>query len=178
MSEEEISIEALRQGDSDAYQKLISLYEKPLTNLVIRFISNYDDAKEIVQDVFLTFYKNIDKFEGRSKIYTWLYRVASNKSIDVIRKKARERKYMTKVYDASTQQEVFSENTLNVMVLTEALSKLEEDFRTPLLLAEYENYSYEEIANKLDIPINTVRTRIFRARKKLLSIVNKMRVTL
>ena len=68
--------------------------------------------------------------------------------------------------------------SINKIILAEALSKLEDDFRIPLMMAEYENYSYNEISETLDLPVNTVRTRIFRARKKILSIMKKMGVTL
>lgn len=75
-------------------------------------------------------------------------------------------------------QESGNDNSINKIILADALSKLNETFRIPLLMSEYENYSYEEISKKLDLPVNTIRTRIFRARKKLLSIIKKMGVSL
>ncbi|WP_242004718.1 RNA polymerase sigma factor [Brachyspira aalborgi] len=75
-------------------------------------------------------------------------------------------------------QESGNDNSINKIILADALSKLNETFRIPLLMSEYENYSYEEISEKLDLPVNTIRTRIFRARKKLLSIIKKMGVSL
>ena len=75
-------------------------------------------------------------------------------------------------------QESGNDNSINKIILADALSKLNETFRIPLLMSEYENYSYEEIAEKLVLPVNTIRTRIFRARKKLLSIIKKMGVSL
>ena len=75
-------------------------------------------------------------------------------------------------------QESGNDNSINKIILADALSKLNETFRIPLLMSEYKNYSYEEISKKLDLPVNTIRTRIFRARKKLLSIIKKMGVSL
>lgn len=75
-------------------------------------------------------------------------------------------------------QEAHDNDSINKIIIAESLSKLEDDFRIPLMMAEYENYSYTEISEKLDLPVNTVRTRIFRARKKLLEIIKKMGVTL
>ncbi len=175
----DIDLEKLKLGDNQAYDALVNGYQKPLVSVVMRIISNYDESVEIVQDVFLSFYKNIDKFEGRSKVYTWLYRVATNRAIDLVRKREREKKYIKKIYiEASSDNDTFSDNTVQNIVLGQALSKLDENFRLPLLLLEFENYSYEDIASKLNIPVNTVKTRIFRGRKKLLSIMQKIGVTL
>ncbi|MDA0029111.1 hypothetical protein OFR29_06425 [Brachyspira hyodysenteriae] len=93
-------------------------------------------------------------------------------------RKKREKKYRLKEYRNSELQESGNDDSIHRIILAEALEKLEDDFRIPLMMAEYENYSYNEISEKLDLPVNTVRTRIFRARKKLLSIMKKMGVSL
>lgn len=174
----EDDIEAFKSSNEEAYKELMENYKKPLINLVYSIISNYEEAEEIVQDVFVSFYIKRESFEGRSKIYTWLYRVSFNRAVDYIRKKEREKKYRLKEYRNAEMQESDNENSLHKIILADALSKLEDTFRIPLLMSEYENYSYEEIAEKLDLPVNTIRTRIFRARKKLLSIIKKMGVSL
>lgn len=174
----EDDIEAFKSSNEEAYKELMENYKKPLINLVYSIISNYEEAEEIVQDVFVSFYIKRESFEGRSKIYTWLYRVSFNRAVDYIRKKEREKKYRLKEYRNAEMQESGNENSLHKIILADALSKLEDTFRIPLLMSEYENYSYEEIAEKLDLPVNTIRTRIFRARKKLLSIIKKMGVSL
>lgn len=174
----EEDLEAFRLGDERAYRKLVEAYRMPLINLVTSLISNYDEAEEIVQDVFISFYVNRETFEGRSKIYTWLYRVSFNRAVDLIRKREREKKYRIREFREAECQESSAEISVNKIILAEALSKLEDNFRIPLLMAEYENYSYNEISEKLGIAVNTVRTRIFRARKKLLSIMKGMGVTL
>lgn len=174
----EDNIDAFKMGDEEAYKELMEMYKKPLFNLVYSIISNKDEAEEIVQDVFVSFYIKRESFEGRSKIYTWLYRVSFNRAVDHIRKKEREKKYRLKEYRNSEMQESGNDDSIHKIILAEALEKLEDDFRIPLMMAEYENYSYNEISEKLDLPVNTVRTRIFRARKKLLSIMKKMGVSL
>lgn len=171
-------LEAFKKGDEEAFKELMEAYKKPLINLVYSFISNYDEAEEIVQDVFVSFYIKRESFEGRSKIYTWLYRVSFNRAVDHIRKKEREKRYRLKEYRNAQMQEAHDNDSINKIIIAESLSKLEDDFRIPLIMAEYENYSYTEISEKLDLPVNTVRTRIFRARKKLLEIIKKMGVTL
>ena len=146
--------------------------------MVYSIILDYEEAEEIVQDTFVSFYIKRESFEGRSKIYTWLYRVSFNRAIDYIRKKEREKKYRLKEDRNFEMQESGNDNSINKIILADALSKLNETFRIPFLMSEYENYSYEEISKKLDLPVNTIRTRIFRARKKLLSIIKKMGVSL
>lgn len=174
----EDDIEAFKSSNEEAYKELMENYKKPLVNLVYSIISDYEEAEEIVQDTFVSFYIKRESFEGRSKIYTWLYRVSFNRAIDYIRKKEREKKYRLKEYRNFEMQESENDNSINKIILADALSKLNETFRIPLLMSEYENYSYEEIAEKLVLPVNTIRTRIFRARKKLLSIIKKMGVSL
>ena len=88
----EDDIDAFKSSNEEAYKELMATYKKPLINLVYSIISNYDEAEEIVQDVFVRFYLKRDSFEGRSKIYTWLYRVSFNRAVDYIRKKEREKK--------------------------------------------------------------------------------------
>lgn len=174
----EDNIEAFKSSNEEAYKELMATYRKPLVNLVNSIISNHDEAEEIVQDVFVRFYLKRDSFEGKSKIYTWLYRVSFNRAVDYIRKKEREKKYRLKEYRNAEMQESDDDNSINKIILTESLAKLEDSFRIPLIMSEYENYSYEEIAERLGLPVNTIRTRIFRARKKLLSIMKKMGVSL
>lgn len=178
MTYEDNNIEAFKSSNEEAYKELMETYKKPLVNLVYSIISDYEEAEEIVQDTFVSFYIKRESFEGRSKIYTWLYRVSFNRAIDYIRKKEREKKYRLKEYRNFEMQESGNDNSINKIILADALSKLNETFRIPLLMSEYKNYSYEEISKKLDLPVNTIRTRIFRARKKLLSIIKKMGVSL
>ena len=174
----EENIDAFKSGDEKTYKELIDNYRVTLFNLIYSMINNEEEAEEILQDVFVKFFIKRDTFEGRSKVYTWLYRVAFNKSIDHIRKKEREKKYRIKEYRNSELQEANDENTLNKIIVLEALEELEEDFRTPLLMIEYENYSYSEISEKLNISVNTIKTRVFRARKKLLKIMKKKGVVI
>lgn len=174
----EDDIDAFKSSNEEAYKELMATYRKPLVNLVYSIISNYDEAEEIVQEVFVLFYLKRDTFEGRSKIYTWLYRVSFNRAVDYIRKREREKRYRLKEYRNVEMQESDNDNSINKIILTESLAKLDDSFRIPLIMSEYENYSYEEISEKLGLPVNTIRTRIFRARKKLLSIMKKMGVSL
>lgn len=177
LSEENI-ISGLSENTESAYKSLVLLYEKKLLNAVNKIVRDEDAAMDIVQETFIAFFINAAKFEGRSKIYTWLYRVAANKSIDFVRKKIRERKNVVKTSQSEVLQDGRENKSVIKLVMSEALSKLEDEFKIPLLLAEYDSMSYQNIARELDIPVNTVRTRIFRARKKMLAILKSKGVSL
>lgn len=161
------------------FEEIVNTYETKLINVVNKIISDLETSRDIVQDVFLTFYEKGDSFEGRSSIYTWLYKVATNKSIDYVRRSVREKRYKTSIFHMDNVIEnSHDERVHQKMIVAQALSRLEEKFRMPLILAEYDNMSYAQIAQVLSIEINTVRTRIFRARKKMLSILKKQGVKL
>lgn len=165
--------------DQKALAEIMNTYQGRLFNVVNKIVADEDAANDIVQDVFITFYEKGETFESRSSIYTWLYRIATNKSIDHVRKITRERKNQKKLHHLdNVTAKSHDENIHHKMIVGNALKELDETFRTPLMLAEYENMSYAEIAEELGIEVNTVRTRIFRARKKLLSILEKYGVEL
>lgn len=175
---QELNISNSRDKEA-LFNDIVGSYETKLLNVVNKIINDVDKSKDIVQDTFLTFYEKGDLFEGRSSIYTWLYRVATNKSIDFIRKEVRERKYRRSIsHIGEVATDSHDAMIHEKMIVSQALSQLDEAFRMPLILAEYENMSYAEIAQQLNIEINTVRTRIFRARKKMLSILKKSGVKL
>ncbi len=170
-----------KQGkiDEKALTDIMNSYQSRLFTVVNKIVIDTDAASDIVQDVFITFYEKGEQFESRSSIYTWLYRIATNKSIDYIRKVARERKNQKKLHHLdNVTAKSHDENIHHKMIVAEVLKELDETFRVPLMLAEYEKMSYADIAEELGIEVNTVRTRIFRARKKMLSILEKHGVQL
>ncbi len=160
-------------------KEIMETYQSRLFIVVNKIVADDDAANDIVQDVFITFYQKSETFESRSSVYTWLYRIATNKSIDYIRKITRERKNQKKLHHLdNVTAKSHDENIHHKMIVANALKELDETFRTPLILAEYQKMSYAEIAEELNIEVNTVRTRIFRARKKMLSILEKYGVQL
>lgn len=165
--------------DSKSFEDIVNSYQSRIFNVVNKILKDEDASNDIVQDVFVTLYEKGETFESRSSIYTWLYRIATNKSIDYIRKISREKKHQKGLFHIDNVSEKSHDDNINDrIVVAHALEALDETFREPLILAEYENMSYAQISEELNIEINTVRTRIFRARKKMLSILKKEGVKL
>ncbi len=165
--------------DEKAFEEVMNTYQSRLFAVVNKIVADSDADSDIVQDVFITFYEKSDQFESRSSIYTWLYRIATNKSIDYVRKVTRERKNQKKLHHIdNVTSKSHDENIHHKMIVANVLKELDETFRVPLMLAEYEKMSYADIAMELGIEVNTVRTRIFRARKKMLSILQTYGVEL
>ena len=162
-----------------AFDQVVKDYEHSLHSVVFKIIKDDEEAKDIVQDVFISYYKNMNKFRNDSNLFTYLYKIAVNKSIDFIRKQKKEK---TELLEEDFSNHSNSRNEISnietKIVVGVALDKLSLSYKVPLILLEYENKNYEEISKLLNIPLNTVKTRISRAREKLLKILLNMGVSI
>lgn len=174
-------VKLAQNGDRAAFQMLMERYQRRIFNLCYGMLRNKDDAADLVQEAFIKAYKNIDRFKGNSKFYTWLYRIAKNACIDFIRKQKRRR---TVDFDDSIRREepVDGDETLLPSPLginpakvagrkelleqiEAALDTLSDNHREILILREIDGLAYQEIADTLDISIGTVMSRLYHARK-------------
>ncbi|MEK6793817.1 MAG: RNA polymerase sigma factor [Spirochaetota bacterium] len=160
-------ISRLRRGDEDAYRDVVARYRMPLMSLAFKIVGDRTVAEEVVQDTFAAFHRSMRAFNGASKIFTYLYRIATNKSVDAVRKAVRSRTLISRMSVRETKHESHEDAVAVKVVVEEALKRLPGKLRAPLLLVEYERLSYADIAAILGVPVNTVRTRIFRARERL-----------
>lgn len=157
------------------FDSIVKNYKDRLINVSKKIVFNYEDASDIVQETFLDYYKNKDIFLNKSSIYTYLYRIVINKSIDHIRKhKSKLKKELNYFYKNKKQD---TDLDLKIIV-EEALNELPEKYRVPLILLEYDNLSYKEISNVLGLSLENIKIIILRARKKLLTILNNKGVRL
>ncbi len=165
--------------------KLYSSFEKEalphmdaLYNFALRMTGNRDDASDLLQETYLRAFRFYDKFETGTNCKAWLFRIMRNTFINIYRKKSKEPRKsdideIEKFYDkvkSSTDSSQFEKEIFDNLLddeLSAALSSLPEDFRTVIVLCDIENFSYEEIADFVDCPIGTVKSRLFRARKIL-----------
>lgn len=171
-------------GDAEAFEAIVRAHEKLLYNFALRMLGNREDAADAVQEAFLKAFTGLGAFRGESKLSSWLCRILNNACIDILRK----RKETLPLDDGDAGEgEAFQARAeipderfdpaaaLERADLRErvraAVTLLPADFKAPLLLREYEGLSYAEIAEALELDVNTVRTRIFRARKKLCGIL-------
>ena len=174
---EDLLLEKARHGDQEAFGELVRLYEKKVYALTLRMCKNPDDAAEAAQEAFLSAWQGLKFFRGEASFSTWLYRLASNACVDLLRKEQRHRAvsgpslndedtYMDIADDAATPQELAERSELREQI-EEGLQSLSPEHREVLILRELHQLSYDEIAQTLDLDTGTVKSRISRGRKAL-----------
>lgn len=175
------------QGRPAAFGPLVERYQDRLFNSVLRLVSDPEDARDVVQEAFLSAYQALRSFKGDSLFFTWLYRIAVNTAISFRRK----RKAVLRLYeddDQSTIEPADEDETGRPGYLLEmaerekrvheALDRLSPEHRTVLVLKDMEGRKYEEMAEVLEVPIGTIRSRLHRARLELRDILLRMERTL
>jgi RNA polymerase sigma-70 factor (ECF subfamily) len=169
-------VKRVQAGDASAFDLLVQKYQHKVINLVGRFVSDHAECQDIAQDAFIKAYRAINSFRGDSQFYTWLYRIAANTAKNYLASRARKSPaYSVDVADAEhfegesgLKEYTTPENLLLTKEIEEtifrAIENLPDDLKSAISLREIDGLSYEEIANVMDCPIGTVRSRIFRAR--------------
>ena len=167
------------QGDVNAFEKLVTEYEKAVYAIAQRMTGNPEDAADMTQETFIKAYNSLGSFRGDSKFSVWLYRIANNVCLDFLRSRSRKptvslsveddegEENQLDVADESQSPELLLERGLTRDAVRRGLDTLPPDYKQILLLREIQGLSYEEIASALGIDLGTVKSRIFRARKKL-----------
>jgi len=160
---------------------MIENYSKKVYNLALNFAGNSDDASDITQDIFLKVYNNIHKFQDDNNFTSWLLRLAKNYCIDHWRKNKHNRKRVELedhvefkaegVAGSSPEEELIRKS--DVRFLRSKLLLLPPDLRTLIIMRDIQDYSYQDIAEHLEIPLGTAKSRINRARTKLAKIILK-----
>ncbi len=185
MSEREVDqalVERVQRGDKRAFELLVSKYQRKIFRLLSRLIRDPAEIEDVAQEAFIKAYRALPNFRGESAFYTWLYRIAINTAKNHLVAQGRRAPTTTEteVEDAENfddADQLRDYNTPDAMLLSRqvgdavnrAIEKLPEDLRTAVVLRELEGLSYEEIAEAMNCPIGTVRSRIFRAREAIAS---------
>lgn len=167
-------VERVRRGDGDAYEALVERYGGRLHNMLLHLAGGDAElAGELVQEAFVHAYARLDRFAGASSFYTWLYRLARNRAIDVLARKrprALEAGDLERAGDrraaASGPHRAVERDELRDQVRA-ALARLEPDHREIILLRDFEELGYDRIAELLELPLGTVKSRLNRARRAL-----------
>lgn len=177
MNKEKIWIDAAREGDQHAFEQLIGLYEKRVFALTTRMCRNPADAEEAAQEAFLSAWQGLKFFRGESSFSTWLYRLASNACVDLMRKEGRhqaaagpslnDEEVVLELPDEAPTPHVLAERAELREQIEEGLAALPEEYREVLVLREIHQQSYDEISEILSLDLGTVKSRISRGRKKL-----------
>lgn len=177
LSEELEIINAAKRGDKVAFEKLLIDNQKKVYNIALRMVGNPEDALDMSQEAFLKAYMSISGFRGESRFSVWLYRLTTNVCLDFLRRESKrshasltypedeDREFEIPDHRFSPQSEV--ERSELHEALKRGLDQLPDDFRAILVLREIGGLSYCEIGETLSLEEGTVKSRIFRARKKL-----------
>jgi RNA polymerase sigma-70 factor (ECF subfamily) len=173
--EENTIIRGVLDGDIESFRLLVERYQKPVMGMIKNLINDYHGCEDIAQDVFLTAYKELSFFDpARSGFSTWLFTIARNKSLNLIKKK--------KAYSANNLPEKSGlSSPIDSLVQTEFFEKLDRTLqalppkqRRAFVLAEFENLSYEQIAQIEGTAIGTIKSRINRAKSELGSVLKEL----
>ena len=179
LTDEEIA-KRVQGGDIDSFGVLIERYEERITRYGKKFLSGNEDLQDIVQDIFIKAYVNIQSFDTKRKFSPWLYRIAHNELVNALKKR---KKYFVSLFDPDTIfPQLFSKDTADAKVHTQemqdmlnrCLDKLGPKYREPLILYYFEDMDYREIAQVLHIPSSTVGVRLRRGRQTLKRICDKL----
>jgi RNA polymerase sigma-70 factor (ECF subfamily) len=150
-----------RRGQVDAYNVLVSRWEKRVFNYLLRLVGHREDALDLSQDVFLKAYQNLKKLDDPAKFPGWLFRIAHNEAYSLLRKGRPESDLATDPRPAESSSRMFPME-LNLAVRG-ALGRLSDDQREAVLLKVYQGFKFEEMAEILGCPISTVKSRLYTA---------------
>lgn len=167
-------IQRAARGDVDAFEAIYRAYSGFVCNVAFRIVNKREDAEEVTQEVFILIYRKLKSFRFQSSLKTWIYRITVNTAINMSKKWNKERKHMTEYNDQLNSQVLPSgvQNTIgqeyHENLIVQLLGSLNAEQRECVVLRNMEQLSYLEIAQTLNININTVRSRLKRAREALL----------
>ena len=178
-SSDELLVERVKAGDKHAFDLLVLKYQHRIVKLIMRYVRDPAEAMDVSQEAFLKAYRAIPNFRGDSAFYTWMYRIAINTAKNhIVAGRRRPLEYSTDVsesgeldwhtqlQDHDSPEEVALGEELRETV-EQTLQELPDDLRTAITLRELDGLSYEEIAQVMECPVGTVRSRIFRAREAI-----------
>jgi RNA polymerase sigma-70 factor (ECF subfamily) len=168
-------VQRAQRGDTRAFDLLVLKYQGRIATLVARFVNDPAEVEDVTQEAFIKAFRALDKFRGESAFYTWLYRIASNAAKNYLTTRSRRPTSDAEIEDAvyfdeadalrddeSPESHLFGEEMADAV--QGVLDGLPEELRMALVLREIDGLSYEDIAEVMECPVGTVRSRIFRAR--------------
>jgi len=183
-----VLVEQYKGGDSVAMERLIVKYQNRIYNVILKICTNVDDAAELTQDTFVKVLEKINTFQGKSSLYTWMFRIAVNLTLNYCKRNV---KLGAISLDAENYENVDDRGALKAFLtdkntpdpstvasnkelcelVTQAIAKLDDDQRAVVVLRDIEGMNYEQMAQVLDIELGTVKSRLSRARSNLREIL-------
>jgi RNA polymerase sigma-70 factor (ECF subfamily) len=175
-------IEECLRGRLEAFNELVRRYQDRLFNAVFRFLDNAEDAQDVVQESFVSAWQALGRFKGDAKFFTWIYRIAINHAIDLKRKQKVSHSLEVHLHEemqpmdpsSGSRPDEAAERGEEAERLKRALNLVSSEHRLVLILKDIDGMKYEEMAEALDVPIGTIRSRLHRAREELREILDRM----
>lgn len=177
----------VQRGDKTAFDLLVTKYQNKVASVVSRYVTDFHEVADVTQEAFIKAYRAIDKFRGDSAFYTWIYRIAINCAKNYLQSKGRRpptsdfeldeaelNPGARALKDNASPESLLGKEQLE-SVIKNTIKALPEDLRVALTLREFDNLSYDEIADIMECPVGTVRSRIFRAREAIDTEIKAMR---
>lgn len=181
-------LSAARSGDRAAFGQIVVRFQDRLFTAVLRLVGDHDDARELTQEAFTRALMNLEQFRGDAQVYTWLFRIAMNLSISRLRKSSRRRVFsldapsgsngrggdetqaaslMDRVSSSVERPDAVVERREARQAVLAALGRLDSEYRAILVMRDIEGFDYQQMAEILDLPLGTLKSRLFRARLAL-----------
>lgn len=174
-------IKGLLEKDENSFRELIDTYQDKVFRTCIGFVHHQEDAEDLTQEVFIEIFRSIEKFRKESKISTWLYRIAVNKSLNHLKKRkqqsliqsiqhffdARKNEFSNNVKEISAQEKDVLAEKETAKALNKALAGLAENQRIVFTLAKYDDLSYQQISEIMNISVSSVESLMYRAKQNL-----------
>lgn len=171
-------LQLIKKGNDSAYEDIVKKYERPIYQYCYRFFGSEEDALDSTQEIFIKVYRYIGKFEGKSSLKTWIYRIASNTCITIAQHKKKEKAGLFQSFlnwwvredNVDTPEEILISNEtreITQSIVSEKIASLKEVYRGPVIMKDIKGMTLEEIAEILQIPKGTVKSRINRGRRIL-----------
>ena len=172
--QEKVLVVRCQNGDKGAMEALVRYYQQWVYNIAYGMLGNPEDASDIAQDAFLWLWENIGQFQFRSRFSTWLYRIVTNRCVNVKEQKKRRKTEPTEIDDSQPWVPVDTATPEQSMLLAEqreilqkALAEMRQDYRKILILREMQDLSYEELAEVIGCSVGRVKSKLHEARKVL-----------
>jgi RNA polymerase sigma-70 factor (ECF subfamily) len=160
-------VQRCRAGDRKAFDRLVLRYQKPVFNAALRMLHNPEDARDVAQTVFLKVFEHLSQFDPNLKFYSWLYRIALNESINYRGRSRPTEEISGHEVDrtAGVERQVESEQTRHA--IEQALIRIQPEHRAVIVLRHFQQLSYQDMAEILELPEKTVKSRLYTARQQL-----------
>ena len=183
---DQLLVERVQKGDRSAFDLLVLKYQHKIVKLIMRYVRDPSEALDVSQEAFLKAYRALPRFRGDSAFYTWLYRIAINTAknhvvaanrkpidYDLDLQNPEQYEIHARLSDIDSPERMALSEELR-QVVSDTIEGLPDDLRTAITLREFEGLTYEEIAHTMGCPVGTVRSRIFRAREAIDSMIRPL----